>query len=457
MNILNLKALFSKLFKRPKILISITIAAIVLCLAVSKFFLSAYYVARAKILVTTDIIGEGGVEEELLLSDRVLNTTVQLLKSRDFIKGVVKELNLEGAFGKFDAVEKLLPMVNISPLKGTDIIEISVKNKKAELATLIANAMSKVVITHSNQARFSFEKDLVSWIAEKSSGVRGELEKTRSRIQEFKESVGAADVGAEYDSTLQRLLTLQGNLNLVRADKEKFELAYVSIENFLKSGKKLEELTPVVGDYDFKTMQSEYGKNETMMEELLKKYQPGHPKVTELAEELSRLEASLDSRAKEIINGIEADYKTAKAQEEELQKVADTENKKVLSLEGKVNEYKLLQEDLEEKETIFNTFLEKVKEESMGGLRIQQLSLAEQAYLPQRKEGPSAPPVIFVGLLIGIAASTVYNILKDNGAGFIEKRKAPSVVPPLNERRESPPPKSKGMYIERVKEEDKEG
>lgn len=453
MKILNLKGLVLKLLKGPKVLILASIISVILCLAISKLLLSTDYVARAKILVSTDIIGAGGAEEELLIAERVLNTTVEFLKSRDFIKGVVKELNLEEAFGKSEAVDKVLPMVRIRPLKGTDIIEISVRSKKAELATLIANAMSKVVITESAKDRFSFENDIVAWVSEKTKAMREGLEDSRRRLQKFKESTGAADVEIEYNTTTQRLTELQQNLSAIRTERQRFESAYASIEDLLRAGKKLEELPQVMNDPDFKQMQSKYNYNKKMAEELLKKYLPNHPEVTALTAELTELEVSMDSRAKEMVKDIERSYKSAKAEEEKLQKIAEDENKIILGMEERLNEYKTLQEDLKEKEAVFNTFLEKLKEEFVGDLRVQQLSLAEQAYLPQKKEGPAAGLVVLTGLLVGMAAGLAYNMLKDKETLFIEKTK---VRPPEEKTRIDLPKAKGGMYIERVKEQTKE-
>lgn len=453
MKILNLKGLVLKLLKGPKVLILASIISVILCLAISKLLLSTDYVARAKILVSTDIIGAGGAEEELLIAERVLNTTVEFLKSRDFIKGVVKELNLEDAFGKSEAVDKVLPMVRIRPLKGTDIIEISVRSKKAELATLIANAMSKVVITESAKDRFSFENDIVAWVSEKTKAMREGLEDSRRRLQKFKESTGAADVEIEYNTTTQRLTELQQNLSAIRTERQRFESAYASIEDLLRAGKKLEELPQVMNDPDFKQMQSKYNYNKKMAEELLKKYLPNHPEVTALTAELTELEVSMDSRAKEMVKDIERSYKSAKAEEEKLQKIAEDENKIILGMEERLNEYKTLQEDLKEKEAVFNTFLEKLKEEFVGDLRVQQLSLAEQAYLPQKKESPAAGLVVLTGLLVGMAAGLAYNMLKDKETLFIEKTK---VRPPEEKTRIDLPKAKGGMYIERVKEQTKE-
>lgn len=453
MKILNLKGLVLKLLKGPKVLILASIISVILCLAISKLLLSTDYVARAKILVSTDIIGAGGAEEELLIAERVLNTTVEFLKSRDFIKGVVKELNLEDVFGKSEAVDKVLPMVRIRPLKGTDIIEISVRSKKAELATLIANAMSKVVITESAKDRFSFENDIVAWVSEKTKAMREGLEDSRRRLQKFKESTGAADVEIEYNTTTQRLTELQQNLSAIRTERQRFESAYASIEDLLRAGKKLEELPQVMNDPDFKQMQSKYNYNKKMAEELLKKYLPNHPEVTALTAELTELEVSMDSRAKEMVKDIERSYKSAKAEEEKLQKIAEDENKIILGMEERLNEYKTLQEDLKEKEAVFNTFLEKLKEEFVGDLRVQQLSLAEQAYLPQKKESPAAGLVVLTGLLVGMAAGLAYNMLKDKETLFIEKTK---VRPPEEKTRIDLPKAKGGMYIERVKEQTKE-
>lgn len=446
MKVLNLKILISKLFKRPKVLMVASLIAVVLCLIVSKFILSTHYLATGKILVSTNIIGEGNAKEELLFTDRILNTTAELLRSRNFIKGVVEELNLEDAFGGPAAVDRVASMLRVRPISGTNIIELSVRSKKAELATLIANTMCKVIITHSAKERFSFEKDVVSWISKKTANMKKKLQDSRARLLEFKESVGIVDLEKTHNTAIQQLAELEYSLSDARKSREELEPSYANMEKVLEPKKLLEEPLPMISDSNYKQLQSKYDYLKGMIEELLVKYQPSHPKVVELKEEFSRVKVSLDARARELLNN----YKTIKAKEDELQKMVDQENKKILKLEEVVNEYKRLLDDLKEKEALFNTFLEKMEREFVGGLRTEQLSLAEQAYLPQKRQGPPGGLVILIGILIGMAATWLYNVLKDGERLFIEKMR----VSPPEQKTAPPPAKGKGMYIERVAEKE---
>ncbi|NQT90563.1 MAG: hypothetical protein HQ558_04840 [Candidatus Omnitrophica bacterium] len=451
MKTVNLPVLYSKILRRPFVLIIACAVGIFFCLVVSRFFFSAY-VAKAKVMVISEVAGEGLGDEEQMLPDRILNTIREVIRSRDLAKDVVKELNLQKAFGRSDATSEVFTRVKAKHIKGTDIIEVSGRFNNAELATLVVNTLCKVVVMSFEKERFSFEKDIVSWLSKQTIGIKKELEDTRTAVQEFKESIGVADLEAEYSGAMDGLTKLEGDLSAIKTQREELKPAYEEIKVFVESGNGLEDLPPAVKDSEFKQMQVTYKYDKAVMDGLLAKYQPSHPKVAELSEKLAKGKIIMDAHGEGIIQAVQQNYKDLEFKEKNLSETIGLDNKKVLDLEQKMNEYQVLLDNVRDKEAIYDTFLDRIKKEFVGGLKLQKLSLIEQAYIPQKKQGFPTILVILAGLVIGVIISTVYGVIRDKDRLLIERTKVPEKEGPAQQQ-----PKAKGgMYIERVGNKDAE-
>jgi hypothetical protein len=115
-------------------------------------------------------------------------------------------------------------------------------------------------------------------------------------------------------------------------------------------------------------------------------------------------------------------------------------------LEERLDEYKSLLSLLREKETVYKAFIKKTEEGFGSGLKTQQISLLEQAYLPTRTDMPPVAFIIFCGVVLGLIATILYNSLSKNGGEVLTEKKIETTAKA----------KEKGMYIERVRhEEDK--
>jgi uncharacterized protein involved in exopolysaccharide biosynthesis len=450
MNILNIIIIFAKIFKRPMTLILAAVIGSALSFGVYEFIVPSYYVARARVLVIADIKGRSAPRQGETFSEKSLNTAAQMLKNRDTLEEVVKELKLQESFKKSDAKAQLASTITIKPVEETNILEVSVRAKNAEFATLIANTLCNLAVNRSIKDRFSFEKDLRVWLNEQSRSIKKELGDSRNRLLEFKKTCGSADPEAAYNGAKNQLGGIEQALALVKKEKEQDEMAYDRIRLLLKEGKPLEELPEVQNDAGYKALKGEHDSTQSTIDELLKKYQPNHPGIVELNQKIAKLKTSLANRPKEIADGISSRYLALKVKEEELNKMAEKENKSLLELEAKANEYKALQDDLKSKEATFGSFLDKVKNEYTPGLDILQLSIAEQAYVPHEKEKPFRSASILMGLIAGFIIGAGYNLSIARGSPIIEKTKP---TEPPKEIKAQPP---KGMYIERIKDEGEE-
>ncbi|UNC93577.1 YveK family protein [Candidatus Contubernalis alkaliaceticus] len=134
---IDIRDIFYILLKRIKFLIIIPLLAALISGLVSYFYLTPIYEASTTLMLwkeqTTEV-----VYQDIQFNRQLVNTYREIAKSRLVAEEAAKRLqmNLTPA--------ELSSMVEVSLVKDTEVISISVTNKNPELASIIANEVAEV-------------------------------------------------------------------------------------------------------------------------------------------------------------------------------------------------------------------------------------------------------------------------------------------------------------------------
>ena len=433
----------SGLYKSLRIFIGFFVVSVVILFSISAVVFR-YYKATAKIVVINSVKGdkEASSEDSDKITERAMNTVAVAVKSPYFIDEVVKQLHLEKAFGKENAADKLQDMISVKAVRGTHIIDITVSSQKPELATQIANTTVKLVLSDFLKRRFSFEKDMVKWLADQSAAIRKEVEDAATQLREFNISIKASDIKLEYDSLVSQIKGLQMSLTGVKAGLKQAEVVYDNIKSKLDSGITPQDLPEVQADDSYREVKSEYLVVQRQIETMLEKYHPDHPDLANRHTKLKAAERMMDVRAQTIIEDARNNTGFFESKAGELEQVLQERENALRDLEKNLDQYTALLNNLKEKESLYSSLMENInKEVDNMGLTVWQVDFLDQAYLPVKKSKPSFWFIMFVSIATSFFVTIVYNILKIKGLAPQQKAQFLKDKQP------------KGMYIERVKED----
>jgi len=432
-------SLLKTIFSKPKIIFLSSIIAIIMIFLVSLIMFNDY-VATARIVVITGMRDkEIDIATEQQMSVRAVKTTAASIKNQQIIKEVVKELNLEEAFGQRDATAELLSMISARPVRGTDIIEVSVKSKKKELAAHIANAICKELVLESTKRKFSFERDMLAWLSEQASVLRKEVETAAEDLRSFEKNTKSGDIKKEYDSIRFRIKNLRTNIAALSGEIQEAETAYNNMQRQLDLGKNREELLEVKSDDSYRELEAEHLVVKKDIEILSSTYQQNHPDVVDKTKKLKAAEELMVARIDTIINNISENNQILKSRKEDLEQMIKTETEKLGSLEKDLDKHNSLLNALREKDSLYAAFMKKTEEDFGSGIKVYNVDMLEQAYLPENTNRPAFSLILILGLICGVTIGGVYN------ATVYDKS-------PDKKKKETPSFKGKGMYIERVQE-----
>lgn len=137
---IELKEYFAIIKKRFWIIALITTIAIIVSAAISFFILKPVYQANTTLIVNTEKNEETQVitGDQFNVTQKLAVTYGEIITSRSVINPVIKNLGLEETY------DELVKKINVSPVKDTQIINISVQDINPKKARDIANEIPEV-------------------------------------------------------------------------------------------------------------------------------------------------------------------------------------------------------------------------------------------------------------------------------------------------------------------------
>ncbi|MCH1960641.1 YveK family protein [Romboutsia hominis] len=137
---IDLKEYFLIIKKRFWIIALLTVLAAIISGVLSFFVLKPVYQANSTLIVNTEQNEETNIltGDQFTVTQKLAVTYGEIIKSRAVIEPVIKKLDLDKTY------EELVEQIVVSPVKDTQIIDISVEDQNPKKARDIANEIPKV-------------------------------------------------------------------------------------------------------------------------------------------------------------------------------------------------------------------------------------------------------------------------------------------------------------------------
>jgi len=141
----------------------------------------------------------------LLTSERLAKTYAELLTKRPVLEEVASRLGLDTK-GAEETARRLLPAdINVTPVRDTQLIQVSVEGNDPQLIMEIANTLPKVFIEQNTEMQLSRFASSKKNLTRQLATIESDMEATQQEINDLQGSNSAADQ-AEL-ARLQTLLT----------------------------------------------------------------------------------------------------------------------------------------------------------------------------------------------------------------------------------------------------------
>ncbi|TCM07508.1 polysaccharide biosynthesis tyrosine autokinase [Sphingomonas sp. PP-CC-3G-468] len=386
------------------------------------------YRASATLEINTtplEVMGNNrGVMPKLRSEDQFLQTQYGLLRSRSLAERVATALKLasDPAFAGTTpdpakrtraAVGRLTANLDVTPVRGSNLVQLSYTDPDPARATLIVNGFATGFMAANADRRFEATAYARNFLQNRLNATKQRLEASERELVAYAQQKGIVqlDSGGQGGSrgggdgptsatgdslSSQSLVAINGALSSAIGERITAEQRYRQAAANGSSSDAL--LNPTV-----QALRAERAKLEADYRERLATFKPDFPDMVALRNRIQEIDISLRRETGEVSSSLRSAYLAALGREAELRGQVSALRSNVLDLRGRGIGYTILQREVETNRTLYDALLQRFKEVGVaGGLGESQAGVVDAAIQPSSPFRPSPIRNLAVGMIAGL-------------------------------------------------------
>ncbi len=448
--VLDLRHLLTVFQRRLALFIAVAMIVFALVVVIT-FQLTPLYRANTQLIIDPrqeQVIDLNQVLSGLTPDTAVVESEVQIIKSRSLAGKVVDELNLtddpdfnpnmvklEGfALWKHDvgsmvgnlfsallpkderaenltaeeqtaavrdgAISELLRILNVRRSGLTYVISLNVESPDPRKAATIVNTIADKYLVDQLESKFEATQRANEWLEERLSSLRAEVQAAERAVEIYRAQEGL--LNAEGSSlTEQQIAELTGSAIILRSELAEKQARLNTVDKQIRSGRG-EDVSAVLDSSvitDLRRQQSEVTRRQG---ELQSRYGARHPEILKVQSELTDIESQIQQQIQRIVSSLRGEVSVARQRVASLESDIAGLTKKLTSNNSALVRLRELERDAAASRTLYESFLDRFKQTSQ-----QQSLLEADARIISKASAPIFPsfPNKVLILFLGIVAA----------------------------------------------------
>ena len=299
---------------------------------------------------------------------------------------------------------RLTPYVNLlkarlvaTAIKDTRIIELTFTHNDPQLAADVVNTVAKIFGDESHVRKIQKFTDTSEWLTKSTNELRARVQLADQRLADYTRNNGIFQSEGKTDLTTEKLAEMYTQQMKAETDRMLKESVYEQV----KQGH-VAELPDTFSDENSRKIKDEIGKLEVQEAELLDKFGPENPRVTEVREKLKVMRGQITAARTTLEGKLKADYERSVRDERSLKAALDRAKEEAVKQNQAGIQFKILKEDVESSKQLYADFSNKMQQTKLQEVEQQKnLQIIEPAE-PGKLVGPQRVRTMLLGLLVGL-------------------------------------------------------
>jgi capsular exopolysaccharide synthesis family protein len=301
-----------------------------------------------------------------------------------------------------NAVKNFISDIDVSPVRRSNLVEVSFDSESADMAARIANELCNAYILQNLQAKWDEAAKASEWLSGQLVGLKAKLEKSDDALQAYARANAIIFVEEKQNLVNERLKQLQEEFT--KAQTLRFEKE--SLYNLVQAGR-VQDLPAVLDNRLIQDLSSQLAGLEQKYAELTATVKPEYPKAIALKKQIDTAQASLNQEKRNLSQSIINSYRSALANEKYLEQALDEQKKIVNDIDAKSIQYNILKREVDTNKQLYEGLLTRMKEATVSaGVQASNIRIVDPAEVPK---GPVKPRV-FLNLALGLVLGTAVGV-----------------------------------------------
>lgn len=439
-------------FRRRLPLFLITVILVFTTVAVMTYQTRPVYSASASVIIDvrkTNVVDISSVFSGLAPDSAVVDTEVEILRSRTMMEKIARKLNLadspefnpslaepsrmakfKGSINSFikgliggggqaqdpgpppssadqaraemnTVVNILLSKTSAARIGPTYGISISASSFDPKLAAAIANEIADQYLVEQLDAKYEATRRANAWIEDRLSELREELNEAESLVEAYRSASGLFASGA---TTLneQQMTDLNAQLIVQRADLAEREARLASIRDLADSGATAEVSTQALQSPNVGALRRQQADILREKADLENRYLPNHPEIQRINRELANVDSQIQTEIRRIVSNLESEVTISRQRLNSLER--NLSNMRATVAENNRASVRLreLERNAVASRTTYETYLERYKQiDDQEDLAEADARILSRAIIPGWPSSPKTSLNLMIGLVLG--------------------------------------------------------
>ncbi|RTZ17431.1 polysaccharide biosynthesis tyrosine autokinase [Vibrio aquaticus] len=324
----------------------------------------------------------------------------------------VDELAIEKSLNRA-VLKNFKSKLTVSPIRKTQLVNISFESEDPELAATIANAIGQAFIENNMESKILATEQATGWINLRLAELKQKLDNSEEALLSFlqqQELIDDSGISALTSSELSNL-----TLRISKAAEKRIETqALYNALQINSDTTTLASMSLVSNHPQVRDIRLAESNAEKQVSELAKRYGPKHDKMIQAQAQLLAIQKRANTIVQKITNGIEKELVSAKQQEQLLK--AELLNKKdeYQALSVVKREYDALKREVDTNAKLYDLFLNRQKETSAtSDFTSANARFSDYAMEPESPSKPNRKLIVVLALVASAGFAVVLVIVID--------------------------------------------
>jgi len=350
-----------------------------------------------------------------------LNTQVKVLESFAIVQRVSERLTGEdlksflAPYQKEDSAEPVNPAAiifknrKIVPVRLSLVLQVQYTHPDKFIASKVANLFVDEYIAYNSRLRIEDSMKAVDDLKERAEQQKKKVEELAINLQAYREKNKLVSLDQRKDIVTEKLKALNAYVTQTTSRLNEAEIRWRQVQERKATPALLLDLPFISSSQLIGQLVQQVAAQKILIAQLSDHYREKHPKMMEAMNSIAQTEKELSRAIDSTAAMIEADFQTAKRNDEEARANLSRQETESLELDRFAVEYSNLERDLGINEHLLNNILSRMRETSMSStIETQSARVVDRAAPSLRPVSPNKPLNLALGFLGGLALGTAF-------------------------------------------------
>lgn len=407
------------------------------------------YRASASVLIdvpeTSNLRGAtevNGPDVSLRLSQEAINSKVQVIRSRDLSRAVVRRMGLEdvaelqpepkknilgqitepldpsrkldGVLANFD--DKL----TVYPVDASRVIVVDFESSDPDLAASVANGVVEEFLIAEQDAKQNSTREARSWLEAEISMLRQRVIEAESSAEQFRSRMGLFATTTDTTLPQQQLSSLSQTLSDARARESVAKSAFDGFKRLYdRAGGNVDLLlsSPAIANSALiQSLRQARGQLEAQIADLSADLLPKHPRLRALVVQRQELDRQIANEARSVLTALQQDSDRAAEEVSQLQQLMSAQKLETGNAQQNEVELRAFEREARAERELLETLLAQYRtllaREGAGGLPPEARFIA-RADSPLEPSGPRVAILVIAAALASLLLCFGFVVLRE--------------------------------------------